>query len=138
MHTEILCDSQATSQVFLHIWSSTAHSEQPRNQLYVESLCQVMSELNIKHNISSVYHPESQGTLERFHQTLKSMLCKFCPETNHEWEDGIPLLLFAVRETVLLSVPSDSKTVPSYVCLLFSKSCYKLFWNTYLPFLVKN
>lgn len=39
---------------------------------------QVMSELSIKHHVSSAYHPESQGTLERFHQTLKSMLRKYC------------------------------------------------------------
>ncbi|KAI3366265.1 hypothetical protein L3Q82_009736, partial [Scortum barcoo] len=35
---------------------------------------QVMSELAAKHQVSSSYHPESQGALERFHQTLKSML----------------------------------------------------------------
>ncbi|XP_057704204.1 retrovirus-related Pol polyprotein from transposon 412 isoform X2 [Corythoichthys intestinalis] len=60
---------------------------------------QVMSELNIKHHASSAYHPESQGALERFHQTLKSMLCKFCTESNREWDEGLPLLLFAIRET---------------------------------------
>ena len=32
---------------------------------------QVMSELNIEQYKSSAYHPESQGALERFHQTLK-------------------------------------------------------------------
>ena len=32
---------------------------------------QVLTELGIKHYTSSAYHPESQGALERFHQTLK-------------------------------------------------------------------
>ena len=32
---------------------------------------QVMDELGIKQYRSSAYHPESQGALERFHQTLK-------------------------------------------------------------------
>lgn len=58
---------------------------------------QVMAELNVKHNMSSSYHPESQGALERFHQTLKSMLRKFCAEP--KWDEGLPMLLFAVRET---------------------------------------
>lgn len=58
-----------------------------------------MTELKIKHIKSSSYHPESRGALERFHQTLKSMLRKFCLETNKEWDEGLPLLLFAVRET---------------------------------------
>lgn len=39
---------------------------------------QVMFEHSAKHHTSSAYHPESQGALERFHQTLKAMLCKFC------------------------------------------------------------
>lgn len=60
---------------------------------------QVVSELNIKHVKSSPYHPESQGALERFHQTLKSMIRKYCLESNREWDEGLPLLLFAARET---------------------------------------
>ena len=35
---------------------------------------QVMHELGIKQYRSSAYHPESQGALERFHQTLKNMI----------------------------------------------------------------
>ena len=42
---------------------------------------QVLRMLNIKHVVSSAYHPESQGVLERWHQTLKSMLRKYCLET---------------------------------------------------------
>lgn len=42
---------------------------------------QVMTELKIIHVKSRPYHPESQGALERFHQTLKSMLRKFCLES---------------------------------------------------------
>ena len=34
---------------------------------------QVMHELGIKQYKSSSYHPESQGALERFHQTLTNM-----------------------------------------------------------------
>ncbi|CAI5691564.1 unnamed protein product [Oreochromis niloticus] len=60
---------------------------------------QVMTELGVTHHTSSAYHPESQGALERFHQTLKNMLRKFCTESSREWDEGLPLLLFAVRET---------------------------------------
>ncbi|XP_064089975.1 uncharacterized protein LOC135203981 [Macrobrachium nipponense] len=40
----------------------------------------VLKELNIKQTLSAAYHPESQGALERWHQTFKSMLRKFCVE----------------------------------------------------------
>ena len=48
----------------------------------------------------SVYHPQSQGALERFHQTLKSMLRAYCYEQDKDWDKGVHLLLFAAREAV--------------------------------------
>ena len=61
---------------------------------------QVMPELDIKQYRSSAYHPESQSALERFHQTLKNKIRSYCFETEKNWDKGIDLLLFAVRESV--------------------------------------
>ncbi len=61
---------------------------------------QILSQLHIQHVVSSAYHPESQGALERFHQTLKTMLKTYCTESEKEWDDGLLLLLFDLRETV--------------------------------------
>ena len=61
---------------------------------------QIMHELGIKQYRSSAYHPESQGALERFHQTLKIMIRSYCFDTEKDWDEGIHLLLFAVRESV--------------------------------------
>ena len=58
---------------------------------------QVMATLGIKQYLASAYHPESQGALERFHQTLKSMLTKFCLENTCDWDEGIPYVLYAIR-----------------------------------------
>ncbi len=54
--------------------------------------------LGVAYVVSSAYHPESQGALERWHQTLKSALRKYCPETRHDWDEGDLLVLFVVRE----------------------------------------
>ncbi|XP_066940971.1 uncharacterized protein [Macrobrachium rosenbergii] len=62
-----------------------------------------MSELGICHVTSSPYHPQSQGQVERFHQTLKSVLKKFCFETGKEWDKEVPFALFAIR-----SVPNEA------------------------------
>ncbi|XP_061190377.1 uncharacterized protein LOC133198276 [Saccostrea echinata] len=59
---------------------------------------QIMQELGVKHHSSSAYHPESQGALERFHQTLKNMIRTYCLSNEKEWDQGIPFLLFAVRD----------------------------------------
>ena len=69
---------------------------------------QVMHELGIKQNRSSAYHPESQGALERFHQTLKNMIRSYCFDTEKDWDEGIHLLLFAVRESVQESLGFSS------------------------------
>ncbi|KAM9456054.1 retrovirus-related Pol polyprotein from transposon 17.6 [Clarias gariepinus] len=61
---------------------------------------QILKELGVAHKMSSAYHPESQGALERFHQTLKSMLRAYCLSTGKDWVEGLPMLMFAVRETV--------------------------------------
>ena len=61
---------------------------------------QVMNQLGIKQYKSSAYHPESQGALERFHQTLKTMIKMYCIENSKDWDEGVHLLLLAVRESV--------------------------------------
>ena len=61
---------------------------------------QVMHELGITQYKSSAYHPQSQGALERWHQTLKNMMRIYCFETEKDWDEGIHLLLFAARESV--------------------------------------
>ena len=55
-----------------------------------------MYELRIEQYTSSAYHPQSQGALERFHQTLRSMLHTYCYEQDKGWDEGVHLLLFAV------------------------------------------
>ena len=58
---------------------------------------QVLQQLGIAHSFSSAFHPESQGALERFHQTLKTMLRAHSLEYQRDWDEGVPFLLFAVR-----------------------------------------
>lgn len=61
---------------------------------------QAMHSLGVSTRTSSPYHPERQGVLERFHQTLKRMLKKYCFDTGNDWDEGVPFVLFGVRETV--------------------------------------
>ena len=61
---------------------------------------QVVHQLGAKQIKSSAYHPESQGALERFHSTLKNMLRAYCFENPKDWDEGVNLVLFAIRESV--------------------------------------
>ena len=61
---------------------------------------QTMYQLGVRQCKSSAYHPESQGALGRFHQTLKNMIRAYCTENSDDWDQGIHLLLFAAREAI--------------------------------------
>ena len=61
---------------------------------------QVMHEMGIRQYKSSAYHPESQGALERFHQTLKTTMKIYCHQYEKDWDEGVHLVLFAAREAV--------------------------------------
>ena len=52
---------------------------------------------------TSPYHPQTDGLVERFNQTLKAMLKKTAVDEGKDWDKLIPFLLFAYRE-----VPQES------------------------------
>ncbi|KAL2085952.1 hypothetical protein ACEWY4_019272 [Coilia grayii] len=59
---------------------------------------QVYSLLGIKGIRTTPYHPQTDGMVERFNQTLKAMLRKFVSDTGADWDQWLPYLLFAYRE----------------------------------------
>lgn len=61
-------------------------------------LRQVYSLLGIRGIKTTPYHPQTDGMVERFNQTLKSMLRKFVSESGADWDQWLPYLLFAYRE----------------------------------------
>lgn len=60
---------------------------------------QVMRTLGIRQCLSTAFHPQSQGALERFHSTMKTMLRTYCMETGQDWDEAIDLLLFSIRDS---------------------------------------
>ena len=54
---------------------------------------QSLEQLGIRHTVSTPYHPESQGAIERFHGTLKTMLRKCTHEYGSDLEEWLSLSL---------------------------------------------
>ncbi|XP_062418320.1 uncharacterized protein LOC134129059 [Pungitius pungitius] len=72
--------------------------------------------LGIKSVRTSVYHPQTDGLVERMNRTLKSMIRKFISEDERNWDQWLDPLLFAVRE-----VPQASTGFSPFE-LLFGRS----------------
>jgi len=61
---------------------------------------QVLEQLGCEHRYASAYHAQTQGALERFHQTMKTMIRTYVHDHKKDWDQGLPFLLFAIRDSV--------------------------------------
>lgn len=59
--------------------------------------------LHIKSMRISLYHPQTDGLVQRFNQTLKSMLQKAANDDGQDWDKLLPYLLLAYREVLQAS-----------------------------------
>jgi transposase InsO family protein len=56
--------------------------------------------LNIRAELSTAYHPQTNGLTERTNQTLESYLRAFCSYQQDDWCDHLPLAEFSFNNTV--------------------------------------
>jgi hypothetical protein len=55
--------------------------------------------MKIKKMETTAYHPQCDGLVERMNGTLKQLLQMHCDTEKRDWDDWIPLALFAYRRT---------------------------------------
>ena len=73
---------------------SKIHSDQGRqftSKLFKE-MCKL---LQIEKTQTTLYHPESDGMVERFNRTLCTMLSAFVDENNRIWDKQLPFVMTA-------------------------------------------
>ena len=96
--------AKVIAEALLHFFSRfglPAEVQHDRGSNFTSGLFQeVMHELGIKQIMSSAYHPQSQGAIERYHQTLKTMVKTYTVNCPGDWDVAMPLLLFAIRDSV--------------------------------------
>ena len=63
----------------------------------MQSICKL---LGVKRILSSPRHPQANGRVERLHSTLSNILSHFVDSSQRNWDEVLPLALFAVRSSV--------------------------------------
>ena len=54
-------------------------------------------QFKIDHRPSTAYHPQSNGAIEAFNKTLTRGLTKICNADKDDWDEKIPIVLWAYR-----------------------------------------
>ena len=73
---------------------------------FFKELC---DQLDIKQNISSAYHPQTDGQLERTNQTLETILRIYCNHQQDNWADWLKIAQYVIN-----CRPSSTTKKPPY------------------------
>uniref|UniRef100_A0A8C2C586 ribonuclease H n=1 Tax=Cyprinus carpio TaxID=7962 RepID=A0A8C2C586_CYPCA len=104
IHPEALQDYEQHKQDFT---ASAAKKKTPANTKYKQSklfagcsrrMADVCKLLKVQQLRTTVYHPQTDGLVERFNQTLKQMLCRVAAKDKRDWDQMLPYVLSGVRE----------------------------------------
>ena len=70
-------------------------------------------------NLSSAYHPETDGQTERVNQVMEDMLRSYCGQQSHHWIRVLPLVEFAYNSSYHRSLQmSPFKALYGQDCLI--------------------
>ncbi len=101
------------NKVFPHygILGKIISDRDPRLTLHLAK--QICKEANIDQNISTTYHPQTDGQSERTNQTLETFLQIFCNEQQNNWAQWLPLAQYALNAR-----PSHTTKIPPFEALI--------------------
>ena len=68
--------------------------------------------LQAKLKLSVAYHPQTDGTSERFHSTMLQMIRAHVSDNHKDWSEHIPALLYAYHNTVHTATSHTPHMVP--------------------------
>ena len=80
----------------------TLHNDQGANlcSSVIRCLCALLGISNTRTCWSSAYHPQGNGQVEPFNQTLEAIIAKTVIDNQHYWDRQLPKALFAYRTAI--------------------------------------
>ena len=67
---------------------------------------ELMKTCNIKHRLTTAYHPQANGLDERFNQTLMNSLAKFVQEDRQSWDEHLGEVVYSYNSAFQVSYTS--------------------------------
>jgi len=110
--------SSALYTIFLHMGFPAVVSSDQGREFVNGVLDTLLQKSKTEQIVSSAYHPETNGLVERFNQTLQNMLAKVCPDEN-DWDLYLDEVTFSYRSMNQKS----TKTSPFQV--MFGRNCFQ-------------
>lgn len=84
--------------ILLQVWLYKSSHFRSRQRVCEQSEQEtVLPITKTEHTISSAYHPQTNGLVERFNQTLQRSLVKFVNNNQTDWDEKLDGVLFAYR-----------------------------------------
>ena len=74
------------------------HTDQGRN-FESKLFSELMQLLGIRKTRTTALHPQSDGQVERQHQTIVNYLAKYISENQKDWDEWVPMFLLAYRSS---------------------------------------
>ena len=75
---------------------TTDQGKEFNNQLNTE----LMTILNIKHRLTTAYHPQANGLDERYNQTLVNSLAKCVQDNREKWDESLEAVVYSYNSAV--------------------------------------
>ncbi|KAJ1180899.1 hypothetical protein NDU88_006110 [Pleurodeles waltl] len=102
MHTKVI------AQAMIEFFSRVGFPKEILTDQGTPFMSRLMSEvsktLGIKQIRTSVYHRQTDGLVERYNRTIKSLLIKSIANDGRDWEKKLPLVLYTIRTHVQSSL----------------------------------
>lgn len=83
--------------------------------------------LGTEHRMTSAYHPQSNGLVEKFNHTIQSCLLKIVNNHQNDWDDHLDSVLFAIRTS------RHKSTGYTPFEIMFKRYVLVYNYNNYLP-----